>query len=168
VVAVQSDDDRRMSISTVLEILSVLHAHDCRVWIAGGWGVDALVGRQTRSHRDLDVAVDAEHEALAVKLLGGLGYQVETDWRPARIELVSRDGWVDLHPVAFDQTGFGRQAGLNGGQFDYPTDAFTIGVLGGRPVPCLSRRAQIQFHSGYEPRVIDVYDLALLEDLRDE
>ena len=26
-----------------------------RFWLAGGWGVDALAGRQTRSHRDLDV-----------------------------------------------------------------------------------------------------------------
>jgi lincosamide nucleotidyltransferase A/C/D/E len=112
--------------------------------------------------------VDAEHEALAVKLLGGLGYQVETDWRPVRVELASPDGWVDLHPVVFDQTGVGRQADVNGGQLDYPRDAFTVGVLGGRSVPCLSRTAQIRFHSGYEPRAIDVHDLALLEDLRDD
>ena len=168
-VAVHSNADRPgMSISTVLEILSVLEAHECRIWIAGGWGVDALLGRQTRSHRDLDLAVDAEHEALAVELLGGLGYQVETDWRPVRVELASQDGWVDLHPVVFDQTGVGRQADVNGGQFHYPREAFTVGVLGDRPVPCLSRPAQIRFHSGYQPRATDVHDLALLDDLGDE
>jgi lincosamide nucleotidyltransferase A/C/D/E len=30
-------------------------------WVGGGWGVDALVGRQTRSHADL--AVDTERLA---------------------------------------------------------------------------------------------------------
>ena len=28
--------------------------------IEGGWGVDALLGRQTRDHRDLDLAVRME------------------------------------------------------------------------------------------------------------
>jgi lincosamide nucleotidyltransferase A/C/D/E len=46
---------------SVLEVLSALSA--CRVWAAGGWGVDALVGHQTRDHRDLDLALDAAHEA---------------------------------------------------------------------------------------------------------
>jgi len=37
----------------VLEILTALHGTD--VWIGGGWGVDALVGEQTRPHGDLDL-----------------------------------------------------------------------------------------------------------------
>ena len=49
-----------MRLADVVEILSDLRAAGCRVWVAGGWGVDALVGRQTRPHRDLDLAVDDE------------------------------------------------------------------------------------------------------------
>ena len=30
-----------------------------RYWLDGGWGVDALVGRQTREHRDVDIDFDA-------------------------------------------------------------------------------------------------------------
>jgi lincosamide nucleotidyltransferase A/C/D/E len=28
------------------------------VWVDGGWGVDALLGEQTRPHKDLDIAIE--------------------------------------------------------------------------------------------------------------
>ncbi len=88
---------------------------------AGGWGVDALVGRQTRTHLDLDLAVDATSEAVAVELLRQRGYAVETDWRPVRVELAAPGrGRVDLHPVVVDATGHGRQEGVSGAHFDDP------------------------------------------------
>ncbi|MDH4308687.1 MAG: amino acid transporter [Acidimicrobiia bacterium] len=37
-------------------VLSVLDLLD-EAWVDGGWGVDALVGRQTRRHLDLDLAL---------------------------------------------------------------------------------------------------------------
>lgn len=40
-----------------------------RYWLDGGWGVDALVGRQTREHRDVDIDFDAAYtEKLQQKL----------------------------------------------------------------------------------------------------
>jgi lincosamide nucleotidyltransferase A/C/D/E len=33
------------------------------VWIDGGWGVDALLGLQTRSHKDLDIVIEQKHVA---------------------------------------------------------------------------------------------------------
>jgi lincosamide nucleotidyltransferase A/C/D/E len=50
-------------------------------------------------------------------------------------------------------------------QFDYPGEAFEQGALGGVCVPCLSRDQQLLFHTGYEPRAVDVLGLALLERL---
>lgn len=64
-----------------------------------------------------------------------------------------------------DDTGHGRQAGLDGGYFDYPGDAFGDGMLRGVRVACLSRDQQIRFHSGYEPRAIDLHDLELLREM---
>lgn len=29
-----------------------------RVWLDGGWGVDALLGRQTRPHDDMDIVIE--------------------------------------------------------------------------------------------------------------
>src|SRR3954462_9576165 len=107
-----------MSAAEVLRVLAVLE----RAWVAGGWGVDALVGEQTREHRDLDLAIDADGEADALATLAGLGYVIETDWRPARVELAAPGSrWVDLHPVRFGADGHGRQAELDGGCFEYPS-----------------------------------------------
>lgn len=157
-----------MLLSEVVNVVAKLRAH-CRFWVAGGWGVDALVGRQTRAHRDLDLAIDADHEPVALDILSWLGYAVDTDWRPVRVELVAPNrGWVDLHPVAFDHAGYGRQADVDGGHFDYPPEAFAEGMLGGVPVPCLSREQQVRFHRGYEPRPTDVHDLQQLEGLPDD
>jgi polyisoprenoid-binding protein YceI len=43
-------------------VLDALHRVGCRFWVEGGWGVDALVGRQTRPHRDLDIDIDADRQ----------------------------------------------------------------------------------------------------------
>ena len=38
-------------------ILGQLEAAGLVVWLDGGWGVDALLGRQTRPHQDLDLVI---------------------------------------------------------------------------------------------------------------
>jgi lincosamide nucleotidyltransferase A/C/D/E len=155
-----------MDLGEVLAVLAYLIEAGCSVWVAGGWGVDALVGRQTRLHRDLDLALDAHNQTVALHTLERRGYRVATDWRPVRVELIADGrGWVDVHPVVFDAAGHGRQADLGGGHFDYPPEAFDKGALGGVCVPCLSREQQLLFHTGYEPRPVDLLDLALLEGL---
>ena len=137
-----------------------------RYWLAGGWGVDALFGRQTRSHRDLDLLVDARDEALTLEVLADLGYAVETDRRPVRVEVARPgSGWVDVHPVVFDAEGNGVQAGPDETEFHYPAEIFTTGRLGGIVVGCVSAAAQRTAHEGYPPRPQDVHDLALLATL---
>jgi lincosamide nucleotidyltransferase A/C/D/E len=152
----------------VLAVLDALATAGCPAWVGGGWGVDALVGRETRPHRDLDLAIEAAAEPAALAALAALGYVIETDWRPIRVELAAPgDRWVDLHPVAFDADGNGTQAGPDGTSFEYPRDCFTTGSIAGRSVPCLSAAQQLEFHSGYDPRPHDVADLALLRHLHD-
>ncbi len=156
-----------MGAAAVLAVLAALARSGCRAWVGGGWGVDALAGRQTRPHRDLDLAIDADHEAAALETLASLGFVVETDWRPVRVELVANgDERVDLHPVAFDRAGHGRQADIDGGHFDYPPECFTSGSISGRTVPCLSIEQQVRFHAGYELRDRDRHDLAVLHGLQ--
>ena len=41
----------------VLALYRLLADHHIEVWLDGGWGIDALVGEQTRPHADLDIAV---------------------------------------------------------------------------------------------------------------
>ena len=47
----------------------MLQSAGVRVWLDGGWSVDALLGEQTRPHADLDLAVPADHQ-LRRHLLG--------------------------------------------------------------------------------------------------
>ncbi|MFB7339144.1 nucleotidyltransferase domain-containing protein [Streptomyces hydrogenans] len=157
-----------MNIADVFPVLDVLRAADVPHWVAGGWGVDVLVGRQTREHRDVDLAFDASHQTAAFQALVTLGYQAETDQLPARVEFAAPGRrWVDLHPVVFDAAGLGRQSDLDDGFFLYPQGAFTFGRLGGRTIPCLSVTQQLAFRSGYDLRDVDHHDIALLRKIED-
>lgn len=125
-----------------------------------------MVGVQTREHRDLDLAVDVADFDACMSALAGLGYQVETDSLPLRVE-VSAPGrrWVDVHPVAFDSGGHGLQGERDGTHFDYPPEAWAQGCIGDRPVSCLSVAQQRSFHCGYELRAQDEHDVRLLDEL---
>ncbi len=161
-----SDLAAGMSLAEVLRVLRALEAAGCRCWLEGGWGVHALVGHQARAHRDVDVDIDAACKRTALSVLGGLGYAVETDWRPNRVELVcaGRDR-VDLHPLHLAEDGSAHQAALDGGRHVFPGSFFTSGSLNGVAVGCVSAQAQRLFRTGYEPRAVDVHDLAMLDDL---
>lgn len=150
----------------VVEVLDALDMAEVRHWIAGGWGVDALVGSQTRHHRDLDLTVDAEDFDDCMAVLASLGYTVETDWLPLRVEVAAPGGrWVDLHPVRFDAQGRGVQGDREGVHFLYPPSAFTLGKIDARTVHCLSVSQQRLFHDGYELRPHDEHDLQRLAEL---
>ncbi|MDN5929633.1 MAG: hypothetical protein L0I24_00960 [Pseudonocardia sp.] len=155
-----------MGLDEVFRVLDALHEIAVQFWVEGGWGVDALVGQQTRPHRDLDVDFDAGHEAQVVEALGRLGYEVETDWRPNRVELARPGrGWVDLHPLLLSPDGSARQAALGNGFHEFPTSYFTSGSLDGHQVPCVSIEAQWAFHDGYDLRPHDLHDLEVLRSL---
>ena len=158
-----------MRSSEVLQLLDLLTDAGLRAWVAGGWAVDAVVGRQTRPHGDLDLAVDASQLAALMALLAEHRFVVTVDWLPSRAELTAADGRrVDLHPVAFRADGSGLQAGLHGPGFEYPADGFALGTIDGRTVPCLSVAQQLRFREGYPPRDVDVRDVDVLRGALDQ
>jgi [ribosomal protein S5]-alanine N-acetyltransferase len=104
-----------MAEEDVLRVLASVSDQNVPVWVAGGWGIDALLGEQTRTHADLDLAYRIEDEPLLFDALGQLGYRIVLDYRPSRIAVADDAGHeVDLHPVRFDAQGFGVQTGLHG------------------------------------------------------
>lgn len=154
-----------MAESDVLTVVdSLIHA-GVDVWIAGGWAVDAVVGETTRPHRDLDLAVRSDHLETATAALGQLGYARTLDLLPVRLVMEAPGGRsVDLHPVTFDATGFGRQVGGEGRVYEYPADGFGTGRIDGRTVACLTAEQLVRFHLGYEPQDHDRHDMAVLRD----
>jgi lincosamide nucleotidyltransferase A/C/D/E len=129
--------------------------------VDGGWGVDALLGRQTRAHNDLDLLIDVDRYDATVTAVGTLGFELLTDERPTRVVLARADGTpIDLHLV--ERSAGGMTQRLPGGmQFTYVLDG-TTGVIDGRTVSCISPDMQLLTHSGYDPDDDDRYDVALL------
>jgi len=147
----------------VHEILDMLEAVGADPRIAGGWGIDALTGAQSREHRDLDLAIRADALDDSLAALASKGYEVTTDWLPVRIELSDATSHVDLHPLHYDEDGSAWQAAPDNARFIYPAEGWVVGRIGGRAVLCLSARQQRVFHAGYELSDVARDDMALLE-----
>jgi lincosamide nucleotidyltransferase A/C/D/E len=45
-----------MTAEDIVELYSGLLARGVQLWVDGGWGIDALAGRQTRPHKDFDAS----------------------------------------------------------------------------------------------------------------
>lgn len=155
-----------MTAADVAEILGWLRAARVDVWLDGGWGVDALVGEQTRDHKDLDVIVRDSHEA---RMREGLGDHGFTQVRGVPQNFVCADETgreVDVHPVRFDDRGDGHLLSADGEPFGHSSEAFAaVGRILGTGVACLSAAAQMANHSwGYTPGGTDVHDMRLLHD----
>ena len=155
-----------MTSDEVLDILDCLELAGIPFWLDGGWGVDALVGRQTRQHSDLDSVIELDRADDVIACLAPLGFRVTLDDRPTRFVLTDHEGrHIDFHPVVFDDTGNGRQigAGPNGGDAVYPADCFLgRGVIDGREVACLTPQLLVRHHLGYEPQDKDRHNVRLL------
>jgi len=90
----------------VLSVLDALQAKGLRVWLDGGWGVDALLEEETRTHQDVDLVVELEALSDVMDTLGGLGFDLVEDDVPTRAVMRATDGrQVDLHPVSFATDG---------------------------------------------------------------
>ena len=90
-----------MAVSDIeaVEIIDALAAVGVRSWVVGGWGVDALAERVSRTHRDLDLMILADDLDAALEVLLAQGFSVTTDWLPVRVELDDGIRVVDLHPM---------------------------------------------------------------------
>ena len=153
-----------MEADDVLAAIERLEAAGVPVWLDGGWGVDALLGEQTRAHDDLDVVIALDDAAAALRALAPIGYQLIEDERPTRfVARAPGDRWIDFHTVTFDTEGGGIQVLQDGSSWRYPPEGFVgRGRVGGRDVACLWAEVQVLCHLGYEPDETDRRDLELL------
>jgi lincosamide nucleotidyltransferase A/C/D/E len=135
------------------------------VWLDGGWGVDALLGEQTRLHEDLDIVIQQKDVPRLRELLGSKGYKdvPRDDTRECNFVLGDDKGReVDVHVVVFDKEGNGIYGPIDGGVM-YPTYAFgAMGKIHGESVRCLSPEYQVVSHTGYKLREKDRQDVKVL------
>lgn len=153
-----------MSAADAVEILDRLEDAGIVVWLDGGWGVDAALETQTRSHDDLDVVVELHAVAALEETLGELGYGRVRGTPPLSIELTDDVGrQVDVHPVALDEAENGVYRMEDGEDWIYPASGFTgAGVISGRRARCLTPEVQLLCHTGYEPHRTSYEDVVAL------
>jgi lincosamide nucleotidyltransferase A/C/D/E len=145
----------------VLEFLAITGG--ISLWIDGGWGVDALLGIQTRPHSDLDIII-GEADLLVLKdLLAAEGYRWDAA-REGNVFVSASCLWLDVHGVGFDERENGNFDLADGGVWSLPPSAFSgRGSIGGVAVQCLSPEAQVLCHAqGYEPTRKDLQDMEAL------
>ena len=147
-------------------ILDLFEKMEVTHWLDGGWGVDVLTGKQQREHRDIDIDFDAQHTQKVIKKLEDIGYKIEVDWMPSRMELKHEEyGYLDIHPINLNDDGSITQANPEGGNYVFQNDWFSETNYKGRKIPCISKEAQLLFHSGYELTEKDHFDIKNLKSI---
>jgi lincosamide nucleotidyltransferase A/C/D/E len=134
--------------------------------ICGGWGVDALLGEQTRPHEDLDLWVRVEHDRALRDALGSLGFfqlRVDSPWNHVLADGNGRQ--VDVHLVHVHEDGTAVYEIEDDDPYVMAPEVFTTGEIGGRTVPCVTPAQQMRDHAGgYEPGETDHADMRRLHD----
>jgi lincosamide nucleotidyltransferase A/C/D/E len=155
-----------MAAEELVGLLDALDAVGVKVWVDGGWGVDALLGRQRRSHDDLDVVVEVRDVRRLQEVLKQRGYTFQRREAPLSFEMVDPDGrQVDVHPVTFDERGDGIYQMDNGKTWIYPAEGLAgIGHIAGRQMRCLTPELQMRVHVGYKLSAKDHKEIRALQE----
>jgi len=150
--------------------------HGIQVWLTGGWGIDALLGEQTRPHKDLDLIVLLDDVVRMRELLGQEGYDLKELWPENRwaadahgvetaTAFVLQDAHgreLDAHAMRLDDRGNGIPAWEAEGRVFSGQDLTREGRIAGVAVRCLSPEMQVLCHTGYELPDVQMRDLELL------
>lgn len=149
-----------MTLEGVLWLLDLFERHGIPLIIDGGWAVDAVLGRQTRRHEDLDIAVEHKDVPRIRTMLEGEGFREvprEDTWECNFVLGDSAGREVDIHSYTFDEAG----KFVHG--VDYPFDSLRgAGTIGGRQVACITPQWLVDFHTGYKLDENDYHDVKLL------
>ena len=161
-----------MHAADVVEVIDALELAGIDVWVHGGWGIDALLGEQTRPHDDLDVIIRVDDIEAAIQVTRDLGFSVMTDELPQGFVVCDTvDRRIDFHPVRFRSDGSAVQESRGGGEWVFSAPGLVgTGSINGREIRCLTPEEQAVRATdqtgdvGYEPDEADRRDMRFLRD----
>jgi lincosamide nucleotidyltransferase A/C/D/E len=148
-----------------VDILDTLEAAGIDAWLDGGWAVDAVVGEQSRAHKDLDLIVRVSDAAAMLVALAGDEFVFDHGVLDSNFVVRDTRGReIDVHPVRFDSDGNGIYRMENGDDWVFPAEGFQgRGRIAGREVMALTPDVQMLCHAtGYMPDETDFADMRLL------
>jgi lincosamide nucleotidyltransferase A/C/D/E len=150
-----------MTAAQASQIVESASAAGVQIWLMGGWGIDALLGRETREHHDLDILVSTTDLPALDSWLEESGFGRAYEWEEnAPIDLDGglwdtafvahhRDGReIDVHAIRIEGHSVSLATKDPWVLPSRPLDA--AGTIGGRVVPCVTPEAQRAMHRGYE------------------
>ena len=155
----------KMKATDVIDLYSELENLGIFIWIDGGWGVDALLEKQTRPHRDLDIAIQQKDLQPFREFLTIRGYkEIKLEIaRPHNFVLADNQGReIDVHVIVFNDQGDGIYGPVENGEM-YPAASLTgSGIIDNHSVRCIAPEWAVNFHSGYELAAKDFQDVSAL------
>ena len=166
-----------VSAKDAVNIYKRLSSHGIQVWLTGGWGIDALLGQQTRPHKDLDVIVLLDDVVPMCEILAEDGYRLKEIWSENRWVIDAHDhptatAFVlsdsegrefDAHAMRLDAQGNGIPAWAEAGDFILTRDDLSgRGAIAGFSVQCITPEKQVLCHTGYHLPAVQQRDLELL------
>jgi lincosamide nucleotidyltransferase A/C/D/E len=149
-------------------LMRALGEHGVDACVGGGWAVDALLGKKTREHSDLDLWLEAPALEGLFRVFVQHGLDRIFPWPGDRPwNFVLHDGQArraDLH-VYETLRGGEIQYGSVLDPFILPAEALSHrGVVDGFSVRCEEPTWAVSFHTGYLPRPSDHHDVKSLCD----
>ncbi len=145
----------------LLEEMDRLAGIDVR--LGGGWGIDVLAGRVTRSHHDVDLFVRSHDLVAAASRFLADGFELVIDVPGSRMVLQAPDGKrIDLNGLTHRADGHAVQSDPDGDIELFAAWGWTTRRVGARDVHCLTAEAQRFKHRGYPPRSQDTADLEVI------
>jgi lincosamide nucleotidyltransferase A/C/D/E len=155
-----------MTLEDVLDLYALLEAAAIPIWLEGGWGVDALLGHQTRAHDDLDCIVQHHDLPQMRAVLERAGFRMIDDEHWWHFIMADENGRaLDVRVVTLDALGNGLYGPPDLHLPTYPVQSLaTTGMLQGQIVRCLSAEQQVAAHTGYELDEQDFQDVYALHE----
>jgi len=155
-----------MTPEALVDLLRLFQNAGIEVWLDGGWAVDAVLGIQTRLHKDVDIILRVTDLPKLRETLADRGFEIRNGGTESNFVLADRSGLeVDVHAIVFDEEGNGVYRMANGSDWVFPASGFSgRGVVHGVSVRCLSPEVQVLCHAhGYVPTEKDLRDMELLQ-----
>jgi len=152
--------EQEMTAEETVEIIRLFEQNGIEVYVDGGWGVDALLGHQTRKHDDLDIAMPHGFVPKLRELLEARGYVdvPRDDTRDCNFVLGDDKGHlVDVHTYTFDE----NDKNIFGVAYE-PRHLTGTGIINGYPVKCIPPDIMVEFHTGYAVDENDYHDAKAL------
>jgi lincosamide nucleotidyltransferase A/C/D/E len=142
-----------------------LFAQGIKIWLTGGWGIDALLQEETRPHKDLDFLMLLDDVVPFCRIMTRCRYQMkylweenswatDSSWNRVPTAFVLHDPLgreLDAHALRLDEARNGIPAWRDAEDFIFwRVDLDAHGRIAGVAVPCISAVMQMRSHTGYK------------------